>query len=495
MTDPSQMNQDQANSDEMNEMDFAQLLEESFKDTERRDLAPGDMVEGTIISIGKTHIYVDTGTKSDAVAEISELLDDQGEFLYNVGDVIKLYVVSRTESEIILSKALSGAGKDMIIEDAFQAGTPVEGKVEEVIKGGFSVNILGKRAFCPVSQMDVRYVEEQEPYIGQTLLFLITRYEENGRNIVVSRRELLQAEMKEAQDKFLAENAVDDVVTGKVTRLASYGAFVELVPGLEGMIHISELGWSRVENPADAVSVGDEISAKIIQIEPGEKGTKIALSMKQMTENPWGTIDSLFHVGDHVQGTVVRIAPFGAFVELAPGVDGLVHISEMSHTKRVTRPEQEVEQGQKIQVAIKEIDKENQRISLSIKDTTGDPWLGASARYTAGSKVEGIFEKKEVFGIFIQLTPGVTGLLPKSVLKESENSKIYESAKPGDTVEVIIQNVDEDNRRISLTTQDKYDKDQQDPDAWKAFAPAKQQKPMGTMESVLRQAMEASKNQ
>ncbi len=489
-SNPEAPNPDAPNPDKIDQMNFEQLLEASFKETGKQDLNPGDMVEGTIISIGKTHIYVDTGTKSDGVAEISELLDGQGEFLYNVGDMIKLYVVSRTESEIILSKAISGAGKEMIMEDAFRAGTPVEGKVAEVIKGGFSVNILGKRAFCPISQMDVRYVEEQEPYLNQTFLFLITRFEENGRNIVVSRRELLLAEMKEAQEEFLSRTAAGDIVQGKVTRLANYGAFVEIAPGLEGMAHISELSWSRVENPGDILHLGDEISVKILQMEPGEKGMKISLSMKQVSDNPWNSIDSLFHVGDHVQGTVVRLAPFGAFVEIAPGVDGLVHISEMSYTKRITRPEDVVEQGQNIQVAIKEIDRENQRISLSMKDASEDPWTGASAKYPAGTTVQGIFEKKETFGLFIQVEPGVTGLLPRSVLKESSNAKIYESAKPGAAVEIVVQEVDEDNRRMSLTTKDQYEKAQQDPDAWKQFAPAKKQKPMGTMESVLRKAME-----
>lgn len=473
------------------EMSFEELFE-SYSDNLGRELAPGDMVEGKIISVGRTHVYIDTGTKSDGVVEKQELVDENGELAFQVGDAVTLYVVSLNESEIILSRAISGAGKAVLLEDAVRNRTPVEGKVTGVIKGGFSVDILGKRAFCPVSQMDVNYVETPEDFVGQTLHFLVTRYEENGRNIVISRRDLLVEEMKAAQQAFFADVSVGDTLHGKVTRLMSFGAFVELAPGVEGMVHISELSWSRVDKPDEVVKPGDTILVKLLKMEhqEGQDLPKIALSVKQTGSDPWDSVDTAFKPGEQVTGKVVRLTHFGAFVEIAPGVDGLVHISEMSHTRRVTRPEEVVEKGQAVQVVIKSIDMDAKRVSLSIKDALGDPWTGISVRYKAGDIMEGRVEKRETFGLFIGLEPGVTGLMPVSAIRSSTDTKPWDQLKPGDTVQVLVQQVDEESRRISLAPPD-----QKDADDWQQFAGAenKKDKPMGTMESVFKQALKKQK--
>jgi small subunit ribosomal protein S1 len=467
------------------EMSFAELFE-SYNDNLGRELAPGDMVEGKIISVGKNSVYIDTGTKSDGVVEKQELLDDTGEFLFQAGDVITLYVVSLSESEIILSKAISGAGKAALLEDAVQNRTPVEGKVRAVIKGGFDVDILGKRAFCPVSHMDVKYVEAPEDFVGQTLHFLVTRYEENGRNIVISRKNLQMEQIKEARKIFLADVAVGDTVQGTVTRLMPYGAFVELAPGVEGMVHISELGWSRIDKPDEVVQPGDSVLVKLLKIEhqTGQDVPKISLSVKQTGADPWDSMEAAFKTGDQVTGKVVRLTGFGAFVEIAPGVDGLVHISEMSHTKRVMRPEDVVEKGQDVQVVIKSIDMDAKRVSLSIKDALGDPWTGISVRYTPGDVLEARLEKKETFGLFIGLEPGVTGLMPVSAIRNSTDAKSYDALKPGDAVTVLVQQVDEENRRMTLVPPD-----QKETESWQQFAGDIKDKPMGTMESVLTEAL------
>lgn len=470
---------------EPEDVSFEEMFE-SFEAKVSRELKQGDMVEGEIISVGRTSVYVDTGTKSDGVVEKAELLDENGEFPHQVGETLKLYVVSMSESEVILSKAISGAGKASMLEDAWRNRTPVEGKVIASIKGGFSVDILGKRAFCPVSQMDVRYVETPEDYVGEAYHFLITRFEEKGRNIVVSRRDLLNEQIKEERDAFLKKTAEGDVVQGTVTKLMSFGAFIELAPGVEGMAHISELSWSRVEKPEEVVRVNDILTVKILKIEAKEENApKISLSVKQTSGNPWDNMGSAFKPGDQVSGKVVRLANFGAFVEIAPGVDGLVHISEMSHVKRVIRPEDEVAAGETVQVVIKAIDMDSKRISLSMKDAAGDPWTGASAKYTPGSIVEGVMEKKEGFGLFVRVEPGITGLVPMSSIRQSEKASLFESLKPGETVKVLIQEVDEDRRRITLAPPD-----QKDPDNWKQFAGSQKTSSLGTMESLFREAME-----
>jgi len=493
MTDSIEDNVDDNASDNIDEnteeMSFAELFE-SYDTKIGQELNQGDMVEGEIISIGSNNVYIDTGTKSDGVVGKSELLDENGEFPFKAGDKIKLYVVSLSESEIILSKALSGAGKVTMLKDASQNGIPVEGKVIGVIKGGFNVDIMGKRAFCPVSQIDVKYVEDQEDYVGQTHHFLITRFEEGGRNIVVSRRDLLNEEIKEKLKAFLEEIKEGDTVQGTVTKLMPYGAFIELIPGVEGMAHISELSWSRIEKAEELIQPGDVVNVKLLKIESTDQSDniKISLSMKQTSSNPWDSMGSTFNVGDQVSGKVVRLASFGAFVEIAPGVDGLVHISEMSHTRRVLRPEDVVQVGDNTQVVIKSIDMDSKRISLSIKDALGDPWTGVSVRYEINSIVEGRLEKREKFGLFINLEPGVTGLMPSSKISGAANPSVFEKLKPGSSVQVMIQEVDEDKRRITLTSPD-----QKEGDNWKLFAGNAKSKSPGTMENLFLEAMKKKK--
>ena len=489
MTDPMDDNANDNKGENAEEMSFAELFE-SYDTKIGNELNQGDKVEGEIISIGDKRVYIDTGTKSDGVVEKIELLDEKGEFLYKIGDKVNLYVVSLSESEIILSKALSGAGKATMLDDASRSGTPVEGKVTGVIKGGFNVDIMGKRAFCPVSQMDVKYVENQEEYVGQAHHFLITRFEEGGRNIVVSRRDLLNQEIKEKLKAYFEKVKQGDIVQGIVTRLMSYGAFVELIPGVEGMVHISEMSWSRIEKPEEVLQPGDMVSVKVLKIETSGKADtfKISLSMKQISSNPWDSMEGTFNTGDQVSGKVVRLTSFGAFVEIVPGVDGLVHISEMSHTRRVLKPDDVVQVGDMVQVVIKSIDMDSKRISLSIKDALGDPWTGASAKYGLGLIVEGHLEKKEKFGLFINLEPGVTGLMPSSNISNAAKASDFEKLKPGDSVQVMIQEVDEEKRRITLTSPD-----QKEGDDWKQFVSSKKTTPDGTMESLFLEAMKKKK--
>ncbi len=472
-----------------NNESFAELFE-SYEAKAGRELNTGDRVDGKIISIGSQSVYVDTGTKSDGVIEKGELLDEEGNLPYAVGDSIVLYVVSTSESEIILSKAISGAGKEIMLKEAADRGTPVEGKVVSVIKGGLQIDLMGQRAFCPASQMDVKYVENQDEYVGKSFHFRVTRFEEQGKNIVVSRRDLLNEEIQERVNAFLKDHQQGDTVQGTVTRLASFGAFVELVPGLEGMAHISELSWSRVENAADVVQPGETVTVKIIKIESGEKENtfKIALSMKQVTESPWESMDQMFSTGDQVTGKVVRLAKFGAFVEIAPGVDGLVHISEMSHTKRVLRPDDVVSVGEQVQVVIKSIEMDSRRVSLSIKDALGDPWTGATAKYPVNTKIEGIVEKRESFGLFIRLEPGITGLMPSSNIQNAPDRTIYDHLKPGDTIEVVVQALDEEQRRVTLAPPG-----QKESDDWRQFAGGKSTGGGGTMESIFLEAMKKKK--
>lgn len=433
-----------------NEPSFAELLE-AYQSGVQEDLQVGDKIRGKVVAVDDHSVFVATGTKADGVVDKEELLDDEGNLTCKPGDRLELFVVAVDESEIRLSRAISGVGGVEILKDAYHSRIPIEGKVVAAVKGGFQVEVVKRRAFCPISQMDVTYVEDTEPYLGQTYSFLITRFEENGRNIVLSRRRLLEQQQAEARREFLNKLEEGDVVTGRVTRLMPYGAFVELCPGLEGMVHVSELSWSRLETPGDAVSVGDQIEVKVLRIETDAKGRpRISLSARQAGEDPWLQAALRFPAGTRTVGKVTRCADFGAFVEVAPGIEGLVHVSEISYTRRVNKPRDVVQPGQSVPVVVKAVDPDARRMSLSMKDAEGDPWLDVEQRFGVGTKVEGVVEKKEPFGLFVSLVPGVTGLIPVSRIKSCPEGEKIERLKPGDPILVTVSRVDAAQRRISL---------------------------------------------
>ncbi|MFW6335204.1 MAG: 30S ribosomal protein S1 [Desulfosalsimonas sp.] len=475
------------------EESFEQLFESYMKEV-KDDLREGEQVTGEIIAISSDTVFVNTGTKADGVVDKSELADTDGTFPYGLGDRVTLYVVSRDESEVRLSKAMAGQSGIHRIYEAHRSGIPVQGRVTETCKGGFRISIAGRTAFCPVSQMDAAYVEEPESWVGADYEFLISRIEEHGRNIVVSRRELLKRRMAEQKEEFLKTVSPGDIVEGRVTRIMPYGAFVELTSGVEGMVHISELSWSRIDNPEDAVSANDRLQVKILEItEPEDSGkqTRIALSAKQAQGDPWENISEKFASGQKVEGRVTRCADFGAFVEIAPGVEGLVHISEMSYKKRVIKASDVVLPGDSAAVMIKSIDPEKRRISLSMKDAEGDPWINIKDRYQPGTRVEGTVEKKESFGWFVALEPGVVGLLPISKINASPMAGRLDRLKTEDPVSVVVETVNPAERKISLGVAE-------DPDSgeWKSYGKAGEQtrdSGLGELGEKLRQALDSKK--
>ncbi|MGD2029778.1 MAG: 30S ribosomal protein S1 [Desulfobacterales bacterium] len=483
---------DDFNNENLNdeEESFADLLE-SYSSGMKDDLQIGDKIIGKIIAIGKDSVFITTGTKVDGTVDRAELLDDEGNMPFGKGDEIELYVVGVDEDEIRLSRAISGIGGLELLNDAFENAIPVQGKISETCKGGFHVDILKKRAFCPISQIDVSYVETPEDYVGQIHEFLIIQLEENGRNIVVSRRKLLAKAMEKEKQAFFTRLNTGDIFEGRVTKLMPYGAFVELIPGVEGMVHISELSWSRVKTTDEIVRPGDTVSVKVIAIADGEKKhqKKISLSMKQMDSDPWDTVIEKFQPGDKVVGKVTRCMKFGAFVEIAPGIEGLVHISEMSHVKRIINPEDVVTAGETVSVMVKELDAKGRRISLSIRDAQGDPWLEVTDKFSVGQVVKGTLEKKENFGYFVSLAPGITGLLPKSKFSEAEKPGLIEQLNVGDSFSLIVAEIHPRDRKIVLGPGNTRDEG-----AWKNYADDAAAEPMGDLAEKMRQAMESKKD-
>jgi len=487
-------NQDNEDRDDENQdnddQSFAELFE-SYSSGMKDDLQIGERIKGKIISIGNDSVFMDTGTKIDGTVDRIELLDGDGNMPYKEGDEIELYVVAIDDHEVRLSKAISGIGGIELLKDAFENAIPVEGKISATCKGGFHVEMLQRRAFCPISQIDVNYTETPEDYVGQTFQFLITQFGEGGRNIIVSRRKLLAKAIEKEKEAFFSTLKAGDIFKGRVTRIMPYGAFVELIPGVEGMVHISELSWSRAEKAEEIVSAGDTVTVKVIAVADGEKKNqkKISLSMKQIDTNPWEKAADNFHPGMKVSGKVTRCMAFGVFVEIALGIEGLVHISEISYLKRVINPADVVKAGEMVSVVIKEVDAKARRISLSLRDALGDPWLEVADKFSVGQVIIGTVEKKEKFGYFITLAPGITGLLPKSKFSGAEKPGLIEQLKVGDPVAVTVEEIHPLDRKITLAPGDAKEEG-----AWKNFAETANRAPVSDLAEKLRLAMESKKN-
>ena len=432
------------------EGEFAALMEASLAER-GGEISVGDRITGPIISITDTTVVVDTGTKLDGVADKAEFVDENGELTVSEGEDVTLYVVSLRGDEVALSKALTGQGGAEALRAAFEAGVPVEGKVTASRKGGFDVEILHHRAFCPVSQIDIAFTDNPEAHVGQTYNFAITTFERDGKNIVVSRRKLLEQERAESELRFLESVNPGDVIPAVIARFAPFGAFAEVAPGLEGLVHLSELSWSRAEKAEDAVALGQAVTVKVLAFDRDKKGRpRISLSIKQAGPDPWDSVSEKFAVGDKVEGKVTRLADFGAFVALAPGIEGLIHVSEMSHTRRIAKPSDVVNPGDVVTVSIKDIDLAKHRLSLSLKEAAGDPWEKVPETFEVGATVDGTVENRQQYGLFVNLAPGVTGLLPASKLRDALEPAAYEKVKSGDTVSVIISEIDTEKRKMTL---------------------------------------------
>ncbi|HUI91731.1 MAG TPA: S1 RNA-binding domain-containing protein [Chitinivibrionales bacterium] len=415
------------------------------------NLERGAKVSGKIIKISDKYAFVEIGGKNEAVIELSELKKEDGSLSVNAGDTFEGYVVSLSGG-ITLSKKFSSKDSsenslsDLI--DAMKSKLPVEGKVTGVNKGGFNVKVMGQRAFCPISQIDLKRVEDPNVWLNKSLSFVITRVTEGGRNIVVSRLPLLEEDLGKVLDDLAACIEPKTVVTGAITRIMPFGLFVD-VGGFEGLVHISEVSWERAEDLSKSFEPGQKVDCLILSIERNEplRQSKISLSLKQVHANPWTTVSTTFATGQSVQGKITRLANFGAFVQLIPGVEGLIHISEMSWDRKVRHPRDVVTEGQTVTVSILRVDQEKREISCSLKDAASDPWNGIEERFPAGTAVNGTVEQSTKFGYFINLAEGITGLLPFSNISPDKK----ESMKVGALLEVTVESIDTERRRISLS--------------------------------------------
>ncbi|MDA8100766.1 MAG: 30S ribosomal protein S1 [Nitrospiraceae bacterium] len=345
------------------EEDFAAMLEQSMMKREKR--APGQAVDTRIVSISSEWIFLDLGGKGEGYLDKKEFTNEQGEVTVKVGDTIRAYFVSTQNNELLFTtKVGAGPGGRSQLEDAWRNGISVEGTVAKEVKGGFEVKIAGNvRAFCPFSQTGLGREEKQTDFVGKTLAFRIAEYAENGRNIVLSRRVLLDEERKKARLALRDTLKEGMRVRGRVTSLQKFGAFVN-IGAIEGLIPISEAAWSRTEKISDLLSMGQEVEVIIKRIDWDKE--RISLSLKDTLQDPWENVAAAYPAGSYHPGKVARLTPFGAFVTLADGVDGLIHISKLGAGKRISHPKEVLKEGQSVEVKIESVDRDNRKISLSL---------------------------------------------------------------------------------------------------------------------------------
>jgi len=354
--------------------DFAAMLAASEAGAPRTKRPKvGDTVKGKIISLGKDTVFVDIGGKAEGVLERAQVSDSEDKLLVKIGDTVEARVVSDAGGALTLRVKLGGRGPEARAElqQAHELGIPVEGTVTEVIKGGVAVDVAGVRGFCPASQIDARFVEDLAVYVGQRLEFRITRYE--PRNLVLSRRALVEESNEKLAGETRKKLEVGAVLRGKIVGFKPFGAFVDL-GGIEGMLHVSELGYSRVEKPEDVLSLGQEVDVAVLKIErveeKGKSVERIGLSLKALATDPWRDATASLTEGLRIKGKITRLQPFGAFVEIDPGVEGLVHISELGAGRRINHPKEVVSVGQEVEAVIIAVDRERKRIGLSLASSS-----------------------------------------------------------------------------------------------------------------------------
>lgn len=342
--------------------DFAAMFEASSRQARR--IGKGQTIEGTIVAIGPEVALVSVGGKSEAVIDINELKDDEGKLEVAVGDRIQATVVSTTGGLTLSRRLALGAATARQLEDAFRAGLPVEGKIERPVKGGYEVRIARQRAFCPISQIDIVPNTDPAQHEGRVYPFCIIEYKEGGRNLVVSRRALLEEEQRASAAETRRSIVVGAVIAGRVTSVREFGAFVDLGGGVQGLLHVSEMGWSRVSETSQVVKPGDQITVKVLRVD--DEKQKISLGLKQLTDDPWSTAEAMYEAGQLRTGRVTRVAQFGVFVELGPGVEGLMPSSETG-VDRHADLKKAFPAGTQIEVVILEVDVSARRIRLSLK--------------------------------------------------------------------------------------------------------------------------------
>jgi len=413
-----------------------------------RTIGEGEIVRGTVLGIDEKEVLVDVGFKSEGVIALAEFSDPSS---IKVGDVIEVFLekMENQDGLVVLSKQRA----DFVrvwdrVKEAHDTGQVVEGKLIRKIKGGVVVDLYGVEAFLPGSQIALRQVQNVDALLGQSVQVKIIKLNKRRRNIVVSRRAVLEEERDRMKSSILKDLAKDQIREGVVKNITDFGAFVDL-GGIDGLLHITDMSWGRVAHPSEITKIGEKVRVKVLNFDPEKE--RISLGLKQLEPYPWEGVDQKYRVGDRLKGKVVSITDYGAFVELEKGVEGLIHVSEMSWTRHVRHPSKVVNIGDIIEAVVLRVDKANEKISLGLKQVEPDPWLTLDEKYPTGMRVRGKVRNLTNFGAFVELEEGIDGLVHVSDMSWTKRvAHPSEVLKKGDTVEVVILSIDKEHRRISL---------------------------------------------
>jgi small subunit ribosomal protein S1 len=428
---------------------FAQLFEESLKSQTR--LRPGELTTGEVVYVDDDVVIVNAGLKSEGIIPAVQFRDAKGDLTVSVGDRVEVVVEDLAdgmgETRLSREKAQRAKAWDDL-EKAFEVQSIVTGMMTGKVKGGFTIDVNGVRAFLPSSLVDVRPVRDPSYLEGKELEFKVIKIDKKRANVVVSRRAVVEKEMSAEREAFLSGLEEGQVVKGVVKNLTDYGAFVDL-GGIDGLLHITDLAWKRVKHPSEVLKVGDEIEAKVLKYD--RERNRVSLGLKQLGDDPWVDIQRRYPEGTRLFGKVTNITDYGAFVEVEPGVEGLVHVSEMDWTNKNIHPTKVVQLGDEIEVMILDIDMERRRISLGMKQCKPNPWEEFSANHQKGEKIQGKIKSITDFGVFVGLDGGIDGLIHLSDLSWSRpGEEAVHDFKKGDELEAVILAIDPERERISL---------------------------------------------
>src|SRR2546425_4131422 len=427
-----------------------------------RKFAEGEVMKGMVLKITDTDVIVDIGYKSEGVIPVTQFIDPNGRLTIKVGDIIDVLLEDTEDMEghIVLSKEKAEKVKVWEeVERAYNENSIIRGRVVERIKGGLSVDI-GVRAFLPGSQIDVRPIKNLDSLRGKEIECRVIKLNRKRGNIVLSRKIVLETEQARKKAFTLEVLKEDAEVTGTVKNITDYGVFIDL-GGIDGLLHVTDLSWGRVNHPSEIFNVGDEINVKILKYDREKE--RVSLGFKQLSPDPWSLVRQVYPSGARVIGKVVNLTDYGAFVELEPGVEGLIHVSEMSWIKRVKHPSKLLQIGQDVEALMLDVDLENRRISLGLKQAEPEPWSTLAERYAIGSVIMGRVRNLTDFGAFIEVEEGIDGLVHVSDISPRRIKHPSEVLKKGERVEAVILNIHTDNHRLSLGIK------QLQPDIWEQF--------------------------
>jgi small subunit ribosomal protein S1 len=428
--------------------DFAALLNETYGEDEALE---GSVVKGRVVAIEKDMALIDIGLKTEGRVALKEFTNHGRDPAPGVGDEVEVYLerIENALGEAVISRDKARREESWVkLEQAFEKNEKVDGVIFNQVKGGFTVDLDGAVAFLPRSQVDIRPVRDVGPLMNVPQPFQILKMDRRRGNIVVSRRTVLEESRAEQRNEIVANLAEGQIIEGTVKNITDYGAFVDL-GGIDGLLHVTDIAWRRVNHPTEVLSIGQQVKVRIIKV--NHETHRISLGMKQLQEDPWLAIDTRYSVGQRLKGRVTNITDYGAFVELEPGIEGLIHVSEMSWTKKNVHPGKIISTSQEVEVQVLEVDAAKRRISLGLKQTLQNPWEAFLEKHPVGSTIEGEVKNKTEFGLFIGLDGDVDGMVHLSDLDWSKpGEQAIEAYKKGDKVQAKVLDVDIEKERIAL---------------------------------------------